>query len=48
MPFSIHKLGGGKYSVTSPHGTKAKGTTKKKAIAQVKLLHWKMKHGEIK
>lgn len=37
MPYKVNKTDG-EYSVTSPHGTKAKGTTKKKAKAQVRLL----------
>ena len=37
MPYKIRKNKKG-YSVTSPHGTKAKHTTKKKAEAQKRLL----------
>jgi len=37
MPYKVRKSNGG-YSVTSPHGTKAKRTSKKKAEAQVRLL----------
>lgn len=36
MPYKTKKTNG--YGVTSPHGTKAKNTTKKKAEAQVRLL----------
>lgn len=45
MPYNITKTDG-KYKVTSPHGTKAKGTTKKKAEAQVRLLQG-IKHGMV-
>jgi len=38
MPYKITSVGGGKYKVISPHGTKAKKTTKKKAVAQRRLL----------
>ena len=44
MPYKISKKKGDGYAVTSPHGTKAKGTTKEKAEAQVRLLHG-VKHG---
>jgi len=37
MPYKIKKTDGD-YSVTSPHGTKAAHTSKKKAEAQVRLL----------
>ena len=40
MPYKIKKQGTG-YSVTSPHGTKAKHTTLAKAKAQVRLLQMK-------
>lgn len=43
MPYSISKTKGG-YSVKSPHGTKAKSTTKAKAKRQVNLLRG-VKHG---
>ena len=43
MPYTIRKTKGG-YSVKSPHGTKAKRTTKAKAKAQVRLLGMKA-HG---
>lgn len=38
MPYAIRKKPGGGYSVTSPHGTKAKGTTLAKAVKQKRLL----------
>ena len=38
MPYKIGKVKGDGYRVTSPHGTKAKGTTKAKAQKQVNLL----------
>jgi hypothetical protein len=44
MPYSIHKRKGGGYRVKSPHGTKAKRTTKRKAKKQVNLLRG-IKHG---
>ncbi len=37
MPYTITKING-KYKVTSPHGTKAKKTSKRNAEAQVRLL----------
>ena len=37
MPYSMEKTKGG-YRVSSPHGTKAKHTTKAKAEAQMRLL----------
>lgn len=43
MPYKISKVKGG-YKVTSPNGTKAKKTSKKKAVAQTRLLQMK-KHG---
>ena len=43
MPYRIKKVDG--YKVTSPHGTKAKETTKKKAEAQVRLLR-AVKHSD--
>jgi len=36
MPYKIKKTNG--HTVTSPHGVKARNTTKKKAEAQVRLL----------
>jgi hypothetical protein len=44
MPYWLHKKKGGKYSVHSPHGTKAKGTTLHKAKRQKRLLQ-AIKHG---
>ncbi len=38
MPVKIKKKKKGKYSVSTPGGTKAKGTTKEKAEAQARLL----------
>jgi len=37
MPVRITKVDG--YKVTTPHGTKSKRTTKKKAMAQKRLLN---------
>jgi hypothetical protein len=39
MPVKITKLKNGKYKVTTPNGTHAKGTTKAKAKAQERLLN---------
>jgi hypothetical protein len=39
MPVKISKTSGGKYRVSTPHGTKAKGTTKAKAEKQRRLLN---------
>lgn len=39
MPVSIRKTSGGRYRVSTPHGTKAKHTTYKKAKAQERLLN---------
>ncbi len=44
MPYKIKKTSGGKNKVTSPSGTRAKGTTKKKAEAQTRLLR-AVEHG---
>lgn len=38
MPAKVRKTDG-KYRVSTPHGVKAKGTTKKKAEAQQRLLN---------
>ena len=46
MPYTEHKLKGGGVSVTSPHGTKAKHTTKAKADAQIRLLRG-VEHGMV-
>ncbi len=43
MPVKIQKSGK-KYKVSTPGGTKAKGTTKKKAEAQARLLRG-VEHG---
>jgi len=43
MPYKVCKSGG-RYKVTSPHGAKAKGTTKAKAKRQANLLRG-IKHG---
>ena len=42
MPYKMKKVDG--YKVTSPHGTKAKHTTKAKAQAQMNLLRG-VEHG---
>jgi len=39
VPVTIKKTKGGKYRVSTPSGTKAKATTKKKAKAQERLLN---------
>lgn len=44
MPVKLRKKKGGKYSVSTPSGVKAKGTTKKKAEAQKRLLN-AIEHG---
>lgn len=46
MPYSIRKNKQGGFTVRSPHGVKAKNTTKAKAEAQVRLLHAK-EHGTL-
>lgn len=38
MPVKISKTGKGRYRVSTPHGTKAKATTKAKAKKQKRLL----------
>ena len=43
MPVKVTKVKGG-YRVSTPHGTKAKRTTKKKAEAQKRLLN-AVEHG---
>lgn len=43
MPYKIKKVKGG-YRVSSPHGTKAKKTSKRNAKKQVRLLN-AVKHG---
>lgn len=37
MPYTMQKKGA-LYSVRTPHGVKSKGTTKEKALKQVRLL----------
>lgn len=39
MPYKVRKKDGDKYEVRSPSGVRAKGTSKKKAEAQVRLLN---------
>lgn len=39
MPVKVRKSKSGNYSVRTPGGVKAKGTTKKKAMAQKRLLN---------
>jgi hypothetical protein len=39
MPVTIKKLKSGKYQVSTPKGVHAKSTTKKKAIAQEKIIN---------
>ena len=43
MPYTMRKTGGG-FQVASPHGIKAKKTTKKRAQRQLNLLRG-IKHG---
>ena len=38
MPYKMTKVGGGKYRVTGPSGVHAKGTTKAKAEAQIRIM----------
>jgi len=38
MPYKVTKNKDDSYKVTSPHGTKAKKTTRRKAEAQARLL----------
>lgn len=44
MPYKIRKVDG--YKVISPHGTKAKSTSKRKAKSQVRLLRG-VEHGMV-
>ena len=44
MPVKVRKKKGDGYVVSTPSGTKAKGTTKKKAEAQARLLRG-IEHG---
>ena len=39
MPVKLHRVKGGKVKVTTPGGTKSKGTTMAKAKAQQRLLN---------
>ena len=38
MPYRLIKLGVNRYRVRSPHGVKARSTTKAKALAQIAIL----------
>lgn len=44
MPVRITRVGKGKFSVKTPHGTKAKSTTKAKAESQKRVLN-AVEHG---
>ena len=44
MPYTMKKEASGKFSVSGPSGKHAKGTTKAKAEAQMRLLHG-VEHG---
>jgi hypothetical protein len=44
MPVKIKQVGGGKFQVSTPHGTKSKGTTREKAESQKRLLN-AVEHG---
>ncbi len=44
MPVKITKTSKGKYRVSTPHGVRSKGTTKKKAESQRRLLN-AVEHG---
>lgn len=53
MPVTVRKLKSGKYSVSTPGGTKAKSTSYRKAKAQQRLLNaidhgWKPTRGSKK
>lgn len=43
MPYTMTKING-KWKVVSPHGTKAKGTSKRKGESQMRLLRG-IEHG---
>jgi len=45
MPYRITRKKNGKYQVKGPSGVHAKNTTRKKAVAQVRLLNM-IKHGK--
>jgi hypothetical protein len=38
MPYKMKKLASGKYRVSGPSGVHAKGTSKKKAKAQIRIM----------
>jgi hypothetical protein len=38
MPVRVSRVKGGRYSVRTPGGVKSRGTTKRKAESQVRLL----------
>lgn len=44
MPWTISKLPSGKYRVSTPHGVKARATSKSKAESQIRLLR-AIEHG---
>ena len=44
MPYTVSKTKSGKFQVRSPHGVKARGTSKAKAMAQANLLRG-VEHG---
>lgn len=44
MPVKVRKTSKGRYRVSTPHGTKARGTTKAKAQRQARLLR-AVEHG---
>lgn len=51
MPVRVRKTKKGRYRVSTPHGVKAKGTTKGKARRQARLLRaidhgWKPSRGK--
>lgn len=46
MPYKETKLPSGKYQVKGPSGVHAKGTTKKKADAQIRLMQG-VEHGMV-
>lgn len=46
MPYTMTKKKSGKYSVSGPSGVHAKGTTKAKAEAQMRLLRG-IEHGMV-
>ena len=44
MPVKVRRSNEGGYRVSTPHGVKAKNTSKKKAMAQARLLN-AVEHG---